>query len=154
MIVHAGQFVAADAAFGHMDMMLWRQTSPELATLVAHYLIIDARPSHSAYIVSDHLAHSDESGIQLDAAARDLASSKRTLARRIREALGKTSVSYVQDLRIERAVHLLNTSSTSVDRIAVMVGVVRWRYVAHVTASPLGKGIREIKGVRQESEHG
>jgi len=61
MIVNSGQFVTAGAALSHLDMTLWliRQASPELAALVAKYLIVDARPSQSAYVISDHLAHSD-----------------------------------------------------------------------------------------------
>jgi transcriptional regulator GlxA family with amidase domain len=63
----------------------------------------------------------------------------------MREVLGKTPVSYVQDLRIEQAVHLLKTSSNSVERIAGMVG-----YTGGVTLRTrlrrrLGKGIRELK---------
>lgn len=61
MIVRSGPFVTAGAALSHLDMALWliRQSSPELATLVAKYLIVDARPSQSAYVIADHLAHAD-----------------------------------------------------------------------------------------------
>lgn len=161
MIVNSGQFVTAGAAFSHIDMTLWliRQTSPELAALVASYLVVDSRPSQSAYIIADHLSHADplverfdrwarahlDKGFRLDDAASELATSKRTLARRIREVLGKTPVSYVQDLRIERAVHLLKTSSNSVDRIADMVGYADGVTLRTLLRRRLGKGIREIK---------
>lgn len=58
-IVRSGPFVTACAALSHLDMALWliRQSSPELATLVAKYLILDSRPSQSAYVIADHLAH-------------------------------------------------------------------------------------------------
>jgi len=36
--------------------------------------------------------------------------------------LGKSPLEYLQDLRIERAVHLLETSQASVDQIAAEVG--------------------------------
>jgi transcriptional regulator GlxA family with amidase domain len=161
MIVSSGQFVTAGAALSHVDMTLWliRQTSPELAALVAKYLIVDSRPSQSAYVISDHLAHADplverfdrwardtmNSGFTLDAAARELATSKRTLARRIHDVLGKTPVAYVQDLRIERAVHLLKTSDRSVDRIAEMVGYSDGVTLRTLLRRRLGKGIREIR---------
>src|SRR5712671_389591 len=47
MVVSSGQFVTAGAALGHIDMTLWliRQISPELAGLVASYLVVDSRPS-------------------------------------------------------------------------------------------------------------
>ncbi|MGH8779377.1 GlxA family transcriptional regulator [Paraburkholderia sp.] len=161
MVVPSGRFATAGAALGHIDLALWliRQASPELAALVASYLIVDARPSQSAYAISDHLAHADplvarfdrwarerlDQGFNLDLAASELATSKRTLARRIRDVLGKTPVAYVQDLRIEQAVHLLKTSDTSVEQIAGMVGYADGVTLRTLLRRRLGKGIREIK---------
>jgi transcriptional regulator GlxA family with amidase domain len=127
--------------------------------LVARYLIVDARPSQSAYAISDPLANADplvarfdrwarerlDQGFNLDLAARELATSKRTLARHIRDVLGKTPVAYVQDLRIEQAVHLLKTSDTSVERIAGVVGYADGVTLRTLLRRRLGKGIREIK---------
>ena len=48
--------------------------------------------------------------------------SERTLSRRLRGVLGKSPLSYFQDLRVERAVHLLRTGSESIDQIAAQVG--------------------------------
>ena len=44
-----------------MDLALWlvRGESPQLAALVARYLIVDSRPSQSVYALSDHLVHSN-----------------------------------------------------------------------------------------------
>jgi methylphosphotriester-DNA--protein-cysteine methyltransferase len=70
---------------------------------------------------------------------------KRTLARHIRDVLGKTPVSYVQDLRIERAVHLLKTSSSTVDEIAHLMGYADGVTLRTLLRRRLGKGIREIK---------
>jgi transcriptional regulator GlxA family with amidase domain len=161
MIVGSGQFVTAGAALSHLDMSLWliRQASPELATLVASYLVVDTRPSQSSYIISDHLAHADplvekfdrwvrgrlDQGFRLDDAAAELATSKRTLARRLNEVLGKTPVAYVQDLRIERAVHLLKTSSHNVERIAAMVGYADGVTLRTLLRRRIGKGIRAIR---------
>jgi len=130
-----------------------------LAALVAKYLVVDARPSQSAYAISDHLAHADplverfdrwarerlDRGFKLDEAAQDLATSKRTLARRIHDVLGKTPISYVQDLRVEQAVHLLKTSDTSVETIAGMVGYADGVTLRALLRRRLGKGIREIR---------
>ncbi|MES2951351.1 MAG: helix-turn-helix domain-containing protein [Pseudomonadota bacterium] len=161
MIVRSGPFVTAGAALSHLDMALWliRQSSPDLATLVAKYLIVDARPSQSAYVIADHLAHADplverfdrwvranlDQAVNLDRAASELATSKRTLARRIHDVLGKTPVSYIQDLRIERSVHLLKTSSHNIDAIANMVGYADGVTLRTLLRRRLGKGIREIK---------
>src|SRR5205085_11981344 len=61
MIVKSGRFVTAGAALSHIDLALWlvRGASPQLASLTAKYLIVDSRPSQSAYALTDHLIHSD-----------------------------------------------------------------------------------------------
>ena len=61
MVVKSGNVVTAGAALGHMDLALWliRSVSPELASLTAKYLIVDSRPSQTAYALTDHLMHSD-----------------------------------------------------------------------------------------------
>src|SRR3954462_1312377 len=61
MIVPSGRVVTAGAALSHMDLALWlvRSVSPQLASLTARYLIVDSRPSQSAYALTDHLVHSD-----------------------------------------------------------------------------------------------
>jgi transcriptional regulator GlxA family with amidase domain len=161
MLVHSGQFLTAGAALSHIDMALWliRRASPELAALVAKYLIVDSRPSQSAYAISDHLAQSDPlverfdrwarerlgGAFTLDEAAHDLATSKRTLARRIHDVLGKTPIAYVQDLRVERAVHLLKTSADSVETIAGLVGYADGVTLSSLLRRRLGKGIRAIR---------
>src|ERR1700728_1623085 len=55
MIVSSGKVVTAGAALSHMDLALWliRQRSPKLAALTAKYLVVDSRPSQSAYVLSD-----------------------------------------------------------------------------------------------------
>jgi transcriptional regulator GlxA family with amidase domain len=61
MLVKSGRVVTAGAALSHMDLALWliRQQSPKLAAVTAKYLIVDSRPSQSAYVLTDHLIHSD-----------------------------------------------------------------------------------------------
>ena len=138
MLVRSGRVLTAGAALSHMDMALWliRQASPLLAATTARYLVVDSRPMQSAYAISDHLAHADPlvqqferwardhlaNGFSLDEAAHVVGASKRTLARRINDVLGKSPLSYFQDLRVERAVHLLRTSSDDVEKIAAAVG--------------------------------
>jgi transcriptional regulator GlxA family with amidase domain len=164
MLVRSGRVLTAGAALSHMDMALWliRQTSPALAETTARYLIVDSRASQSAYAMSDHLAHADPlvrkferwardhlaEGFSLDRAARAVAASKRTLARRIAAVLGKSPLSYFQDLRIERAVHLLRTSSDSVERIAAAVGYADGVALRNLLRRKLGRGVREIRSDR------
>jgi transcriptional regulator GlxA family with amidase domain len=161
MVVGSGAFVTAGAALGHMDLALAlvRQASPELAVLTARYLVVDARAAQSVYAIPDHLAHSDplvqrfeswarhrlDAGFSLDDAACALATSKRTLARRMNEVLGKSPLSYFQDLRVERAVHLLKTSPQNLDRIAEQVGYADGLTLGTLLRRRLGKGVRELR---------
>lgn len=163
MVVNDGQLITAGAALSHIDLALLivRQTSPELAALVARYLIADTRPLQSAYAISDHLAHSNplverfehwaranlSDGFDLDEAATALGASKRTLSRRVGEVLGKTPLSYVQDLRVEQAVHLLKTTADSVDEIAAKVGYVDGVTLRNLLRRRLRKGVRDIRAV-------
>jgi transcriptional regulator GlxA family with amidase domain len=161
MLVKSGKFVTAGAALSHMDLALWliRGISPKLASLTAKYLIVDSRPSQSAYALSDHLVHSDPlvqrfetwsraklaQGFSLDAAARAVGTSKRTLARRMQSVLGKSPLSYFQSMRVERAVHLLRTSSASVEEIAARVGYSEGAILRLLLRRRLGLGIKEIR---------
>jgi transcriptional regulator GlxA family with amidase domain len=164
MLVRSGRVLTAGAALSHMDMALWliRQASPSLAALTARYLIVDSRPTQSAYAMSDHLAHDDPlvqrferwvrtrlaDGISLDEAARAVGASRRTLARRINEVLGKSPLAYIQDLRVERAVHLLRTTSDDVEAIAAAVGYADGVTLRTLLRRKLGRGVREIRADR------
>jgi transcriptional regulator GlxA family with amidase domain len=161
MIVRSGQFVTAGAALGHMDLALWlvRRTSPELASLTARYLIVDSRPSQSAYALTDHLVHADaivqrfeawargrlRHGFSLDAAAKAVNASKRTLARRMQSVLGKSPLAYFQSLRVERAVHLLKTGTGSVDQVARQVGYSDGTTLRTLLRRQLQRGLKEIR---------
>jgi transcriptional regulator GlxA family with amidase domain len=161
MIVKSGKVVTAGAALSHMDLALWliRQKSPRLAALTAKYLVVDSRPSQSAYILADHLAHSDPlverferwargrltDGFSLDDAAAAAGASKRTLARRMQAVMGKSPLSYFQELRVERAVHLLKTTAESVEEIATRVGYADGVTLRTLLRRHLGQGIKEIR---------
>ena len=153
--------MSAGAALSPIDLALWlvRGASPTLASLTAKYLIVDSRPSQSAYALTDHLVHSDplvqrfeswarsrlKHGFSLDDAAKAVGSSKRTLARRIQTVLGKSPLAYFQSLRVERAVHLLKTSNASVDDIAERVGYSEGSILRVLLRRRLGLGIKEIR---------
>jgi transcriptional regulator GlxA family with amidase domain len=161
MIVKSGKLVTAGAALSHMDLALWiiRQKSPRLAALTAKYLVVDSRPSQSAYILVDHLAHSDPlverferwargalaGGFSLEHAATATSASKRTLARRMQAVLGKSPLAYFQDLRVERAVHLLKTTDESVEDIAGRVGYSDGVTLRTLLRRRLGHGVKEIR---------
>ena len=161
IVVQSNAVVTAGAALSHLDLALAliRRASPELANLTAKYLVVDARTSQSVYSIPDHLAHADPlvrqferwargrlaDGFSLDQATVALATSKRTLARRMQSVLGKSPLAYFQDLRIERAVHLLKTSNASVDQIAAEVGYSEGVTLRALLRRRLGRGVREIR---------
>jgi transcriptional regulator GlxA family with amidase domain len=162
LVVQSNAVVTAGAALGHLDLALTliRRASPELASVTAKYLMADARTSQAAYTIPGHLFHTDQlvhkferwarqrlaEGFSLDQAAAELATSKRTLARRMQSVLGKSPLEYFQDLRIERAVHRLETSQASVDQIAAEVGYAEGVTLRVLLRRKLGRGVREIRG--------
>ncbi len=161
MVVADDRLITAGAALSHVDMALTLvgQLSPALANLTARYLIADARESQSAYAISSHLVPLDplterfdhwvrgrlHRRFSLDEAASALATSKRTLSRRLNTVLGTTPVAYVQALRIERAVELLKTSDQSIERIAEQVGYADGVTLRTLLRQRLGKGVRELR---------
>jgi transcriptional regulator GlxA family with amidase domain len=160
MVVASGGVVTAGAALSHMDLALWliRAISPDLAALTGRYLVLDPRPSQSTFALADHLVHADPiverferwarahlaDRFSLQEAAAAVGTSTRTLARRVAHVLGRSPLTYVQDLRVERAVHLLRTTAASVDDVAAAVG-----YADGVTLRTLLRrrhvGVREIR---------
>lgn len=138
MVTTSDGVTTAGAAFGHVDLALSivRMSSPALADLVARYLVVDKRPSQSAYTIPSALAQSDplvaaferwarehlDEPVSVVDAARSLGVSERTLQRTVRRVLGTSPVRFVQDLRVEQASHLLRTTDLSLESIAGKVG--------------------------------
>ncbi len=138
MVVSDPRATTAGAAFAHIDLALAlvRRSSPALADLVSRMLLIDDRPSQSAFLALGHLEHDDPlvrafeeharanlgAPIDVGTAARAIGTSRRTLERRTARVLGLSPVALVQRLRVERAEHLLRTTDEGVDQIAHRVG--------------------------------
>lgn len=139
MVVDTGGVVTAGSAFAHADLMLAllaRAVSPSLAHLVARYLVLDERASQSRYMVLDHLRSTEPvirklegfvtanlgRQVTIHEMARATATSPRTLARRVADALGTTPQHFARRLRIAQAVHLLETTPHPVDEVAARVG--------------------------------
>lgn len=161
MVVGSSRFVTAGAALAHIDLALWlvRRSSPALAALTARFLVIDPRPSQAVFMIPDHLMHTDPlierfeqwarqrlaDGFSLSGAASATGTSERTLARRLKNVLGKTPLSYFQDLRVERAIHLLQTSNDSVDLIAARVGYANGATLRTLLRRRIGRSVSELR---------
>jgi transcriptional regulator GlxA family with amidase domain len=162
MIVESGKVVTAGAALAHFDLALWlvRQKSPMLARATARHLVFDARPSQGAFVMPDHLAHADPmverferwarrhlATFSLPAAARAVGASERTIERKIRAVLGRSPLQYVQDLRVEQAVHRLQTTQDSIDEIAVAVGYQDGVTLRTLIRKKTGRGVRDLRAL-------
>jgi transcriptional regulator GlxA family with amidase domain len=160
MIVASGGVVTAAAMMGHLDLALWlvRQASPETAALVARLMLIDRRTSQARYIVPDFLAHADPlverfegwarsnlaAGFSLQEAARALCVTARTLQRRTEAVLGKSPLAFFQDMRVERAQHLIALGE-DLDRIAGEVGYADAATLRNLLRRRLGRSVRDIR---------
>jgi transcriptional regulator GlxA family with amidase domain len=161
MLVPSDLGVTAGAAMGHLDMALWliRKASPELAAVVSRYLLADLRSLQAAFIIPNHLAQADpliqrferwardhlKEGFSLQQVAGALATSARTLQRRCEAVLGKSPLSYFQDLRVERAQALLRGSGLDIGAIAAEVGYVDGATLRTLLRERLGRGVRELR---------
>jgi transcriptional regulator GlxA family with amidase domain len=160
MVVDAGGVITAGAALAHVDLALWlvRRTSPSLARVTARHLVYDTRLSQAAFAMPDHLAHADPiverfedwarrnlASFSMPAAARAVGAGERTLERRLRRVLGRTPLGFVQDLRIEAAVHQLQTTDRGLDEIAASVGYQDAVSLRALIRRKLGRGVRELR---------
>jgi len=139
LVVIDGPVTTAGAAMAQVDLMLSivaRHGGARLADQCARYLLLDHRRSQSRYMALGFLAVADERVARAEAWARKrlgedfkvdhLAAaaglSPRTFARRVGRATGLSPVRFLQRLRVERAIELLETSRLSMEEIACEVG--------------------------------
>lgn len=164
MVVPSGRVVTAGAAMGHLDLALWimRQASPEMASLVARFLVVDKRPSQAQYIIPDFLAHADPlierferwaranlaEGFSLQSAAHALSVTPRTLRRRTESVLGRSPLAFFQDMRVEHARHLISIGS-NLDDVADKVGYADAATLRSLLRKRLGRGVRELRTFAQ-----
>ncbi len=133
-----GNIITAGAAFAHIDLALSlvQRISPVLSELTARYLVLGNRPSQAAAAIPAQLASGDPTvaaferyirehlsePLTIDEAARAIGVSERTLQRATASTLGISPVRFIQDVRLEQAVHLLRTTGQTSAAIAAAVG--------------------------------
>ncbi|MGH3630331.1 MAG: GlxA family transcriptional regulator [Sciscionella sp.] len=163
MVITSDGITTAGAAFGHVDLALSivRAGSPALADLVARYLVVDERPAQSAYTIPSALAQSDPTvaaferwvrarlaePVSIPAAAKAIGVSERTLQRTVQRTLGTSPIRFVQDLRIERASHLLRTTGLSLETIARKVGYEHPNTLRVLLRERTGKTTTTLRGI-------
>lgn len=157
-LVVDGRLITAGAVFAQADLalhMVARVCGPTLSRNVARLLLLDTHASQAAFMAVRQLAANDRTVRRAEAWARarlgdsfsvvDMAravgTSPRTLARRLAEAVGTTPIGFVQRLRVEQAVHLIETTSLTLEEVSARVGygdanALRRVMRRHVSASP------------------
>ena len=138
-LVVDGRLLTAGAVLAVADLALHlvaRFAGPTVARDTARALLLDRHPSQAPYMAVRHLTTDDavvrraESWTRAHLAedfdiatlARRAGASARTLARRLDAALGLSPVGFVQRLRVETAIHLLETTRLSLEEISGRVG--------------------------------
>lgn len=139
MVVEQERVWTAGAAYAHIDLMLAlvaRFATSALAAEVARHLVVEPRASQARFVVPSFLAAHDPLASRLEALVRrqlattpsleemaaSLGVSPRTLSRRIVAATGLSPMRLVQKLRVDAAIHLLQTTRLAVDDVAEQVG--------------------------------
>ncbi|MCG8459205.1 MAG: helix-turn-helix domain-containing protein [Holophagales bacterium] len=139
MLTHQEGVTCAGAALAHTDLALWvlgELRGPATSDFVARRLLLDERVSQGRYMAVNHLSRRHPEvpraeawirerlgePIKVEDLAAALALRPRTLARRLHNATGESPLSFIQRLRVEHAVHLLETSPLSFEQIAARVG--------------------------------
>jgi len=139
MVLTDAGVTTAGAAMAQLDLMLSivaRHAGPELADGCARLLLLDQRQSQSRYMAVSFLAAKDDRISRAERWARarlhrtfaisELAKAAglgaRTFARRCERATGLSPVRFVQKLRVEKAMELLETTRLGLEEIAAKVG--------------------------------
>ncbi|HEV2567893.1 GlxA family transcriptional regulator [Sphingomonas sp.] len=139
LVLTDGQFTTAGAAMAQMDLtvgLVARYAGGEVAEGCARRMILDERRSQVPYMAVGLLAASSESVARAAAWARprlgepigvsDIAAavgqSSRTFARRVAAATGLSPIQFLQQLRVERAIELIETTALPFEEIAYRVG--------------------------------
>lgn len=156
MVIRDGTLVTAGAALAQTDLMLHllsTQFSPALADAVSRALLIDGRQSQAQFIVPAMLANGNaliaklvarfESALPnppgVAALAAEFCMSERTLSRHVRAATGRSTSALLQNVRLNKARMLLETSKLTVEQVAERVG--------YVDTSALRRLMRKVTGV-------
>ncbi|HMK80630.1 MAG TPA: helix-turn-helix domain-containing protein [Xanthobacteraceae bacterium] len=139
LVVTDGRFITAGAAMAQTEAMLAltaRVCGASIARLCARYLLLDERPSQEPYMTLAALVAADphvarvhawalkriDTRVPIAEMAAAVGLSHRTLARRVAHVTGLSPVRFLQRLRLERALHLMDTTRLPFETIAARVG--------------------------------
>jgi transcriptional regulator GlxA family with amidase domain len=127
MLTEDSRIWTAGASFAHIDLMLGlvaRFAGPSLAEDAARHVVVDQRASQARYVIPAFLAAQDPIARKVEAyvrrrltrsfslqdLARQTGTTTRTLNRRLAFATGLSPMRFAQKIRVDAALHLLQTT--------------------------------------------
>ncbi len=139
LVLSDGLFTTAGAAMAQMDLMVGliaRYAGAEIAEGCTRTMLLDERRSQVPYMAIGLLAASSEGvaraaawarprlgqGVGVADLARAAGQSPRTFSRRVTSATGLSPIQFLQQLRVERAVELIESTALPFEEIAYQVG--------------------------------
>lgn len=162
LVLSEGPFTTAGAAMAQIDLMVGvvaRYAGAEIAEGCARRMVLDERRSQIPYMAIGLLAASSESvaraaawartrlgdGINVNDIAGAVGQSPRTFSRRVAAATGMSPIRFLQQLRVERAVELIETTSLAFEEVAYRVGYSDPSTLRGLIRRGSGLGPRELR---------
>lgn len=168
MVVRDGRTTTAGAPMAQLDLMLSivaRHGDLDLAERCARHLLLEERSSQSRYMAASYLTSFDErigraerwarerlnETLSVGALADAAGLTTRTFARRLERVAGLSPIRFLQRVRVERAVELLETTRLPFDEIARRVGYAEPSTLRRLLRRHGSAGAREIRVAFQPS---
>ena len=162
LVLRDGPFTTAGAAMAQMDLMLSliaRHGGASLADQCARYLLLDKRGSQTRFMALGFLAALDpqiakaeewararlEQAFSIDELAASAGMSARTLARRMHRVAGLSPIRFVQRIRLEAALDLIETTRLPIEEIACRVGYSEASTLRRILRRDAGRAPRELR---------
>jgi len=162
LVLTDGAFTTAGAAMAQMDLMVGliaRCAGAEIAQECARRMVLDQRRSQTPYMAMGLLTASSESvaraatwarprlgdGIGVNDVAAAVGQSPRTFSRRVVAATGLSPIQFLQQLRVEQAVELIETTTLPLEEVAWRVGYSDTSTLRSLIRRGAGLGPRELR---------
>jgi transcriptional regulator GlxA family with amidase domain len=142
-----------------------RHAGAEVAEACARRMVLDERRSQVPYMAIGLLAASSESvakaaawarprlseGIGVKELAGHVGQSPRTFSRRVTAATGLSPVQFLQRLKVERAIELIETTALPFEEIAYRVGYADPSTLRTLIRRGAGLGPRELRAIARSA---
>ncbi|MEV3961620.1 helix-turn-helix transcriptional regulator [Nocardia sp. NPDC050193] len=149
------------ASLSHLDLALSfvHARSPALADLTGRYLADGNRRTQANFAVPEVVAAGNSltsgferwvrehigEGFRISRAAAELGVTERSLQRATQAELGRSPRDFVDDIRLERAAHLLRTTPLTVDTVAAKVGYLNGGTLRNLVRRRRGMSMAEFR---------